>query len=194
MELKRLRNDMVHPLPAGGPEKPVVMLADLEALRPGDESQTKGSRRPQLHSDSQAAVNPRFLHVFVFLRLSLGRIGPIHTGESLQTEMLIFWKHPETAFNQPSGPAVAWLNWHMKSVITLADEEPGCLVPWDSDASPEGTSCPEWQSQGCEPGSESTRLVMESRHLCSERSEAQTQGAWGQGTENQRWIYQITLH
>ena len=45
MELMRLRNYMVHHPPAGGPGKLVVMLADLEALRPGDESQPKGSRR-----------------------------------------------------------------------------------------------------------------------------------------------------
>ena len=80
MELKRLRNYMVHPPPAGGPGKPAVMLADQEALRPGDKSQSKGGRRPQSHSDSQAAVNPCFLHIFALLRLSgqgpstLGRV------------------------------------------------------------------------------------------------------------------------
>ena len=70
MELMRLRNYMVHHPPAGGPGNLVVMLADLEALRPGDESQPKGSRRSQSHSDSQAAVNSWFFHIFVLLRLS----------------------------------------------------------------------------------------------------------------------------
>ena len=121
MELKRLRNYMVHHPPAGGPGKLVVMLADLEALRPGNESQPKKTPVPLRQSGSSEFLVPQ--HFLCF------RIRSIHTGGSLQIEMLIFWKHTEMAFNQPSGPVVGWLNWHMKLAITLADKEPGCLVP-----------------------------------------------------------------
>lgn len=59
-----------------------------------------------------------------------------HCGGSADSKAKLLRKHPETAFNQPSGPAVAWSNWPMKLDIILADKEPSCLVPRESDTSP----------------------------------------------------------
>lgn len=88
-----------------------------------------------------------------------------HCGGSAESKAKLFRKHPETAFNQPSGAAVAWSSWPMKLDI-IGDKEPSCLVPRESDTS---LSRDQWHHVA-EPelwaGSESTRQVTESMHVC----------------------------
>ena len=139
MQLKGLRSSTVLRPPAGGPAELGVKSSDFTALttrwwvslspRAGEDqgpAQIIGQEEwiplPSPFCSTQAFTKQDTAHP--------------RCGGSADSKAKLFRKHPETAFNQPSGPAVAWSSWHMKLAITLAHKEPGCLVPRGSDTSP----------------------------------------------------------
>lgn len=167
MQLKRPRSNTVLCPAAGGPAELVVRWSDLTAPTTRWWVSVQGQEKTEVQL-RQSVRRSEFpcRHLFALLKLSRGRIRPIHTGGSADSKAKLFRKHPETAFNQPSGAAVAWSSWPMKLDIIVADKEPSCLVPRESDTSP---SRDQWHHVA-EPelwaGSESTRQVTESMHVC----------------------------